>query len=116
MAPEGMLASLARHALLVERAENQWTLQLDAGHQVLASDDRVAALSQAVSDYVGRPLKVRVVTAADVQGTPAQRAEKARAEQVAHAREQLRSDTVVRQMLETFSGKLDEESIRPRDN
>jgi DNA polymerase-3 subunit gamma/tau len=116
MAPEGMLASLARHALLVERAGDKWTLKLDPGHQVLASDERVAALSQAVSDYVGRRVKLNVVTATGVDGTPAQRAEKARAEQVAHAREQLSADAVVRQMVETFSGKLDEDSIQPRDN
>ena len=110
---DGLIANLARHAQLLSREQDQWQLLLDPGHQPMATDARIAELAGAISDYLGKRIKLQVSFEAGGEDSPAQREERARQARLAHAREALRTDPVINALVTEFDGRLDEDSIEP---
>ena len=110
---DGLIANLARHAMLTSREENEWHLLLDPGHQPMATDARVRELGEAISAYMGKPVRLRVSFESGGEDSPAQRDERARKAQLARAREALRTDPVINALVTEFDGRLDEDSIEP---
>lgn len=111
---DGLVGNLARHAMLISREGEAWQLRLDPGHQPMATDTRIKELAGAISDYLGKPVRLQVSFEAGGEDTPAQREERARQEKLAHAKDTLRSDPVVQALVSEFDGRLDEDSIEPQ--
>lgn len=110
MALDGLQATLARNAVLKSRAEGEWHLALDPGHQAMATESRIKELGQRLSDYLAKPVKL-IVSFEGVDGSPAQREERERQRKLAYAKEQLKQDPIIVELQQTFAAQLDEDSI-----
>ena len=110
---DGLIANLARHAMLISRDQDQWQLLLDPGHQPMATDARIHELAQAISDYMGKPVRLKVSFESGGEDSPAQREERDRQARLARAKDALRGDPVVQALVTEFGGRLDEDSIEP---
>ncbi|KAF0806649.1 DNA polymerase III subunits gamma and tau [Alcanivorax xiamenensis] len=112
---DGAVRHLARNAVLAERDEHQWTLELSNGHQVLVNNERLEELGGALSDYYHRRIRVQVRYHETVADTPELLDQQRRQERLEEARASLLADDTVQTLMSRFGGRLDEDSIRPRD-
>ena len=109
----GLPRTLAQHCELREIGESQCLLRLAPTYahlQMRPSPDR---LQQALSDYFGRPLQLRIELADNEIETPAITAGRARQEQQDRAVAAIEQDTFVRDVIESFDASLIESSIKP---
>ncbi|MDX1805264.1 MAG: DNA polymerase III subunit gamma/tau C-terminal domain-containing protein, partial [Alcanivorax sp.] len=111
---DGTVRNLARNAVLLSRQDNTWTLRLSSGHDVLVNRQRLDELAVALSEYFQRRIQLQVQYQAEAGDTPEALAEARRQQQLAEARETLRNDAVIQQLINTFDARLDEESVKPR--
>ncbi len=108
----GMAGLVLANSLLVSRTENAWELLLDEAHAALVqSDKKRAAVQQAVSDFVGREVRVIISMGRPETETPA-----ARERRIAEARQKAAeaaflADANVRDLLARFDGRP--ESVGP---
>ena len=108
----GMAGLVLANSLLVSRTENAWELLLDEAHGALVqSDKQRAAVQQAVSDFVGREVRVIISMGRPETETPA-----ARERRIAEARQKAAeaaflADANVRDLLARFDGRP--ESVGP---
>ncbi|HMM54309.1 MAG TPA: DNA polymerase III subunit gamma/tau [Candidatus Desulfobacillus sp.] len=110
----GMVRELAQHCQLAGRDENAIRLHLDPAHrQLLMNKGLQEKLQAALAADFGRPLKLVIDIAEPAAETPAQRAQKARAERQNRAIAALEQDAFVRDMIETFDATISEQSIKP---
>ena len=110
---DGMVRNLAMHAVLASRDGDRWTLNMDPGHQVLATPERINTLQQALSTAMTQRVSVEVVAVAGTTGTPAERAEAARLKKLQQTRDSISRDPVVQTLVREFDARLDIESIEP---
>lgn len=110
---DGMVRNLAMHAVLASRDGDRWTLNMDPGHQVLATPERINALQQALGNAMTQRVSLEVVALAGTTGTPAERAEAARLKKLQQTRDSISRDPVVQALVRDFNARLDIESIEP---
>lgn len=110
---DGMVRNLAMHAVLASRDGDRWTLNMDPGHQVLATPERINALQQALGSAMTQRISLDVVALAGTTGTPAERAEAARLKKLQQTRDSISRDPVVQTLVRDFNARLDIESIEP---
>ena len=110
---DGMVRNLAMHAVLASRDDDRWTLNMDPGHQVLATPERINALEQALGTAMTKRISLDVVALAGTTGTPAERAEAARLKKLQQTRDSISRDPVVQALVRDFNARLDIESIEP---
>ena len=109
---EGAIRNLARNCLLLARDGDRWRMALRSGHQVLAGAERVRALEAGLAEYFGRPVKLEIAVDDGIADTPDDLADQRRRQRLEEARQSLRQDRIVHQLVEQFAGRLDEESIQ----
>lgn len=113
----GITRQLAENCALLACDDNHYRLSLDPVHAHLNNDGRRDSLSKALEGYLGNPVNVDIVMAADkAAATPAaiQKAEKEARQQAAE--DAVSSDNQVTNILEHFAGEIQPGSIRPLDN
>jgi len=113
---DGAARNLARNTVLAAREENQWTLRLNTGHQVLVNPERTQELAGALSDYFQRRIRLNLEYDADAGDTPEAIDQERRRVRLEEARGALLEDRTVRTLIEQFNARLDESSIQPRDH
>lgn len=109
----GLAKELAQNCELRQLSENQCLLRLSPaqGHlQMRPNPDR---LQQALSDFFGRSLLVRIELAQNENVTPAETVGRQRQEQQERAATAIAQDTFVRDVIESFDASLVESSIKP---
>ena len=109
----GPSMNLARHSQLIEQGERLWHLRVDTGHQVLVNEARVASIGDAISTFLGRPVRVEISFDRVDSDTPEALAEEARQARYQAARETIHQDAVINELVNVFSARIDEDSIRP---
>ncbi|WP_323773946.1 DNA polymerase III subunit gamma/tau [Alcanivorax sp.] len=112
---DGTVRNIARNAVLISREESVWTLRISPGHQVLVNRERLEELSGALGNYFQRRIQVQVEFEQQPGETPERMAEARRQELLAQAKDTLHADPVVQQLVTTFAGRLDEESVTPKE-
>jgi len=112
---DGTVRNIARNAVLISREESVWTLRISPGHQVLVNRERLEELSGALGNYFQRRIQVQVEFEQQPGATPELMAEARRQELLAQAKDALHADPVVQQLVTTFAGRLDEESVTPKE-
>jgi len=112
---DGTVRNIARNAVLISREESVWTLRISPGHQVLVNRERLEELSGALGNYFQRRIQVQVEFEQQPGATPELMAEARRKELLAQAKATLHADPVVQQLVTTFAGRLDEESVTPKE-
>jgi len=113
---DGAARNLARNTVLASRLEDQWTLRLSTGHQVLVNPERTQELAGALSDYFQRRIRLNLEYDADAGDTPEAIDQERRRVRLEQARGALLEDQTVQTLIREFNARLDESSIQPRDN
>ncbi|MZR64024.1 DNA polymerase III subunit gamma/tau [Alcanivorax sp. DP30] len=111
---DGTVRNIARNAVLVSREQHIWTLRISTGHQVLVNRERLDELSAALENYFQRRIQVQVEYEQKAGDTPELMAEAKRQEILADAIHTLHQDPVVQQLVGRFNGRLDEDSVTPK--
>ena len=109
----GPLGQIAQNSVLLGIDEGVVRLALKPSHEQLAVAPMVAKLEARLGDVLGGKIRVRFERAGNHAETPAERrarADQARRDEAGRA---LREDPAVQSLLDTFSGRIVDESIQP---
>lgn len=109
----GMVKELATRSELVEQQAAH--LKLRVSIRTLADGATVEKLQAAVSEALGRPVRISTEVGAAQGATAAAIAEQANAARQKAAEEAIYADPFVRGVIETFGATVDPKSIRPVD-
>ena len=82
----------------------------------LTSAGEPADLAGALSDYFQRRIRLTLEFEADAGDTPEALDQARRRERLAEARQALLDDGTVKNLIERFNARLDEQSIQPRED
>lgn len=109
----GMTASIGANCTLIEATGDDWLLHLDPAHSALFNATQQRRLNEALSQHLGRNLKLRIELVRPEQETPAQAASRKRAERQRQAERSIHDDPVVQQMIQQFGAVIRADSIEP---
>ena len=110
----GLVRELAQRSELVSYEADR--LKLRVPLKTLLDAGALQKLQTAVSDVLGRPMRLAADVGSTVGLTSAGIAEQARAERQRHAEESIYADPFVRELIENFGASVDAASIRPRND
>jgi DNA polymerase-3 subunit gamma/tau len=110
-----MTRQLALNCVVSQVDEHGVQLSLNQGHQHVMNDRHIDKLSQVLSSYTGKPVRVQVSLVADLEATPVQLENERQAQRQQAAETEIHNDPNVRAMLETFDAQIQNGSIRPQD-
>jgi DNA polymerase-3 subunit gamma/tau len=109
----GVTLTLASNCQLAAASDSACVLKLAEHHASLWNSAHEERIALAISELYQAEIRITIeVGDTDVE-TPAQRTERQRAENQAKAVAEIESDDHVRQLIETFNGTLDPDSIAP---
>ena len=109
----GLARELAQHCELRELNEGDCLLRLAPAHAHLQMKPSPDKLEAALSDYLGRPLKLRIELEKIEVDTPAATAGRERQDRQNRAIASIEQDSFVRDAIESFDASLVDTSIRP---
>ena len=109
----GLARTLAQHCELRQLNEADCLLRLSPSHSHLQMKPAPDRLEQALSEYFGRPLKVRFELAQNEADTPAETAGREKRERQDKAIASIEEDSFVRDVIESFDASVVDTSIRP---
>ena len=110
----GVTLSLSNNCVVEKVSENTCELVLNKHHASLWNQNHESRISSALSEYMGRKIQVKVRIGEPQTETPAQAdlREKKLAEE--KAIELINNDDNIKQLIQGFDGRLDQESIKAR--
>jgi DNA polymerase III subunit gamma/tau len=111
----GVTRQLARHCSYAGREGGVVRLLIDPAHEFLATTAQQERLREALSDYLGMPVRVQLEFGKPAAETPADRERRAAAERQRQAEAAIGEDPLVREMQKVFDATVDRDSIRPAD-
>jgi len=109
----GMTGSIAANCTLVAKNGDDWTLHLDPAHSALFNASQQQRLSDGLNQHLGRSIKLQIEVIKPEQETPAQANARKRIERQRQAEEAIKSDPLIRQMIEQFGASIRPDSIEP---
>jgi len=109
----GMARELGQHCLLQSVDEIRIVLCLSPAHRHLQIKPAQDKLQQALSEYFGRPLQLRIDLDEVAGDTPAVTAQRRRQERQEQAVASLEQDEFVREAIDLFDATVIESSIKP---
>ena len=110
----GLVRELAQRSELVSHEGDR--LKLRVPLKTLLDAGALQKLQTAVSEALGRPIRLAAELGSTVGPTSAGIAEQARAERQRQAEESIYADPFVRELIENFGASVDPASIRPRND
>ena len=110
----GLVRELAQRSELVSHDGDR--LKLRVPLKTLLDAGALQKLQTAVSDALGRPMRLGAEVGNTVGPTTASIAEQARAERQRQVEESIYADPFVRELIENFGASVDPASIRPRSD
>ena len=110
----GIVRELAQRSELVSHDGDR--LKLRVPLKTLLDAGALQKLQTAVSDALGRPMRLAAEVGNTVGPTSAGIAEQARAERQRQVEESIYADPFVRELIENFGASVDPASIRPRSD
>ncbi len=111
----GMTGSIAANCTLIEANGDDWLLHLDPAQSALFNSTQQRRLNDALNQYHGRSLNLRIELCKPEQETPAQAAARKRAERQSSAEASIHNDPLVQQMIQQFGAVVRADSIEPLD-
>ena len=109
----GMTGSIAANCTLVKREGDDWLLHLDPAQSALFNASQQRRLNDALDKHLGRTINLQIVICKPEQETPALAAARQRIERQRQAEEAIRTDPLIRQMIEQFGASIRPDSIEP---
>jgi DNA polymerase-3 subunit gamma/tau len=114
LALSGVARMIAEHGIGRRLEDGTWRLVLDTDHDTLLNDAQVENVRRALSEHLGKTIELEVAVGDPSAETPARRRERIALELQQRAVAALESDENVQSLLEEFDGRLDLDSVRPR--
>jgi len=111
----GMVESLARHLSLESSDHDRMLFHYTAEQDAMLNEDRRNRIRAAIHAVRGESLQIEFVQWPQTTETPAQRADRLRAERQAEAVRAVEADPLVQTLIEQFGARIESESIRPLD-
>ncbi|WP_341523275.1 DNA polymerase III subunit gamma/tau [Pseudomonas sp. G.S.17] len=111
----GMTGSIAANCTLIAMDGDAWLLHLDPAHSALYNATQHRRLNDALNQYSGRTINLRVELIKPEQETPAQAASRLRGERQRQAEASIHGDPFIQQMLQQFGAVIREDTIKPVD-
>jgi DNA polymerase-3 subunit gamma/tau len=111
----GMTGSIGANCTLIAKEGDDWLLHLDPAHSALFNPTQQRRLNDALNQFYGRELKVRIELRTPEQETPAQAAACRRANRQREAETSIHQDPVIQQMIQQFAAVIRADSIEPLD-
>lgn len=110
----GMVRELAHNCELVALDEKIATLRLAPAHKhLMATPTSPARLQEALSQVLGRPVKINIELGEVASQTPAQRNAETQRQRHADAVAAMEADPFVQEIIERFDATLVEASVKP---
>jgi len=110
----GQARELARNVQLKTRSDDRWDFVIEPALRHLGSASCVSRLSEAISDCMGHPVRVRIVDQEDSELLTAAALER---QQISHNRSEaekaIQDDPTVRALQEQMGAQLLDDSIQP---
>ena len=110
----GLVRELAQRSELISQEGDR--LKLRVPLKTLLDAGALQKLQAAVSEALGRPIRLAAEVGNTVGPTSAGIADQARAERQRQAEESIYADPFVRELIENFGAQVDPASIRPRSD
>lgn len=111
----GLTGSIAGNCCLVAVEGDHWSLHLDPAQGALFNSTQQRRVTEALSQFYGRPLTLDIELRKPEQETPAQAAARGRIDRQNQAVTSINGDPLVQQMLEQFGAIVRADSIEPVD-
>jgi DNA polymerase-3 subunit gamma/tau len=111
----GMAESLARNLSLEVEEEGRLCFHYTPEQEALLSGDRRERIIDALRQARGEQCEIEFRQAPQTRETPAQRAERKRAERLAEAVVSIETDATVKTLMDQFGARIEYESVRPID-
>jgi DNA polymerase-3 subunit gamma/tau len=108
----GMDAVFANHCVLKNLGESTIELHIDPKHAALGSETRQAKLAAALTTYLARTIKLKVINLAGAGDTPAAQQQRAIDQKHSATKAQLTDDPLVKNIMDHFGATIDDKSIK----
>jgi len=95
--------------------DETWVLAMSAKHEFLLQAQRVNVLETALSEGLGRALKLKIEIREPSKETPDMRSARIKRERLEKAEATFVTDPFVKEMIQEFSAVVERHSIRPTD-
>lgn len=109
----GLTGSIAANCTLIAVEGDRWLMHLDPAQSALFNPTQQRRLNDALNQYHGRTLQLDIVLQKPEQETPAQAANRRRAERQRAAEQSIHSDPLVQQLMQQFAAVIREGTIEP---
>ncbi|MBX7272399.1 MULTISPECIES: DNA polymerase III subunit gamma/tau [Stutzerimonas stutzeri subgroup] len=109
----GLTGSIAANCTLIAVEGDRWLMHLDPAQSALFNPTQQRRLNDALNQYHGRTLQLEIVLQKPEQETPAQAAQRRRAERQRAAEQSIHADPLVRQLMQQFAAVIREGTIEP---
>ena len=109
----GLTGSIAANCTLIAVEGDRWLMHLDPAQSALFNPTQQRRLNDALNQYHGRTLQLEIVLQKPEQETPAQAANRRRAERQRAAEQSIHSDPLVPQLMQQFAAVIREGTIEP---
>jgi DNA polymerase-3 subunit gamma/tau len=109
----GLTGSIAANCTLIAVEGDRWLMHLDPAQSALFNPTQQRRLNDALNQYHGRTLQLEIVLQKPEQETPAQAANRRRAERQRAAEQSIHSDPLVQQLMQQFAAVIREGTIEP---
>lgn len=109
----GLTGSIAANCTLISVEGDRWLLHLDPAQSALFNPTQQRRLNDALNQYHGRTLQLDIVLQKPEQETPAQAAQRRRAERQRAAEQSIHADPLVQQLMQQFAAVIREGTIEP---
>ncbi|MEL0083505.1 MAG: DNA polymerase III subunit gamma/tau [Gammaproteobacteria bacterium] len=109
----GLVQQLAAQLVLVAVTENEYRFTLDPTHRAVLNRAAQSRLEQALSEHVGRSIKVVVDLASQSGDSPAKERQRLEQQRLEETTQKLREDPTVKALEGTFGAQIETASIQP---
>ena len=109
----GLTGSIAANCTLIAVEGDRWLMHLDPAQSALFNPTQQRRLNDALNQYHGRTLQLDIELQKPEQETPAQAANRRRAERQRAAEQSIHSDPLVQQLMQQFAAVIREGTIEP---
>jgi DNA polymerase-3 subunit gamma/tau len=110
---QGPARQLANHCVLTAHSGDVLRLRLDRSGEMFRRPQLEQKLAQALSERLGRPLRIEISVSDAAEDTPARRQAHASDERLRAAEEAIEADPAVRAMREVFGATVQPGSVKP---
>jgi DNA polymerase-3 subunit gamma/tau len=111
----GLTASIAANCSLIAVEGDDWLLHLDPAQSALFNATQQRRLNDALNQYHGRTIGLKIELVRPEQETPAQASSRRRVERQHDAEASIQADPFIQQMMQKFGATVRNDTIEPVD-